>query len=58
MAEILSRLGGSGYCVRENSGPYDSVELDPDPDPDPDPDSDLDRDEIKLQHPISDQHGS
>ncbi len=31
---ILTRLGGRGYCVKENSATYKSLETDPDPDPD------------------------
>ena len=32
---MLTRLGGRGYCVKENSVTYKSLETDPDPDPDP-----------------------
>ena len=35
---MLTRLGGRGYCVKENSATYKSLETDPDCDPDPDPD--------------------
>ena len=41
MAAMLSRLGGRGYCVRENTVPYGSAVFDPD--------SDFDSDEIKSQ---------
>jgi len=43
IAAMLNRLGGRGYCVREDSAPNVCAELDPDPD------SDLDPDEIKPQ---------
>ena len=35
---MLTRLGGRGYCVKENSATYKSLETDPEPDPEPDPD--------------------
>jgi hypothetical protein len=38
MAVMLSRLGGRGYCVKEDSGPYERSEFDFDPDSDFDPD--------------------
>ncbi len=37
MAAMLSRLGGRGYRVREDSAPYGIAELDFDPDSDSDP---------------------
>jgi hypothetical protein len=40
MAAMLSRLGGRGYQVREETSAYDGNSIDPDPDPDSD--SDLD----------------
>jgi len=43
MAAMLSRLGGRGYCVRENTESYDPAEADFDPDPDPDSDFDGNR---------------
>ena len=33
---MLSRLGGRGYSVKEDSASYGTAEFDPDPDPDPD----------------------
>ena len=33
---MLTRLGGRGYCVKENSATYKSLETDPDYDPDSD----------------------
>jgi hypothetical protein len=39
MAAMLSRLGGRGYCVREDSETYEYPEIDSDPDPDSDFDS-------------------
>jgi hypothetical protein len=33
---ILSRLGGRGYCVKEDSEAYEYPEIDFDPDPDSD----------------------
>jgi four helix bundle protein len=44
IAAMLNRLGGRGYCVKENSEPYECPKFDPDPDFDPD--SDFDPDEI------------
>jgi len=38
IAAMLSRLGGRGYCVKENTEPYERAEFDPDPDSDFDPD--------------------
>ncbi|MBW2177572.1 MAG: four helix bundle protein [Deltaproteobacteria bacterium] len=40
IAAMLSRLGGRGYCVKEDTRPYGQTELDPDSDPDPDSDFD------------------
>ncbi len=40
MAAMLSRLGGRGYCVKEDSEAYGYGESDSDSDPDPDPDFD------------------
>ena len=40
---MLSRLGGRGYCVKEDTEPYGKAEFDPDPD------SDFDPDETKVQ---------
>lgn len=34
IAAMLSRLGGRGYCVKENSAKYEIDGFDPDPDPD------------------------
>ncbi len=36
MAAMLSRLGGQGYCVAENSVPYGTKPEKVDPDPGPD----------------------
>ncbi len=38
MAAMLSRLGGRGYCVKEDSVAYGYGEIDFDPDSDFDPD--------------------
>ncbi len=38
MAAMLSRLGGRGYCVKEDSAPYRREVIDFDPDSDFDPD--------------------
>ena len=38
IAAMLSRLGGRGYRVQEDTEPYGQVEFDPDPDLDFDPD--------------------
>jgi hypothetical protein len=38
MAAMLSRLGGRGYCVAENSVPYGTKPEKVDPDPGPDSD--------------------
>jgi len=43
MAAMLSRLGGRGYRVREETTAYDGNPIDPDPD------SDSDLDETKPQ---------
>ena len=43
IAAMLSRLGGRGYCVKEESPPYGCSHFDFDPD------SDFDPDEIKSQ---------
>ncbi len=43
MAAMLSRLGGRGYCVKEDSAAYGCSEFDFDPD------SDFDPEEIKSQ---------
>jgi hypothetical protein len=40
MAAMLSRLGGRGYCVAENSVPYGTKPEKVDPDPGPDFDFD------------------
>ena len=44
MAAMPSRLGGRGYCVREEAAAYGDAadDCDSDFDPDPDPDSDFD----------------
>jgi uncharacterized protein (UPF0335 family) len=46
MAAMLSRLGGRGYCVKEDFAVYGLKEVDPDADfdfdPDPNPDFDTD----------------
>ncbi|MDP3480018.1 MAG: four helix bundle protein [Desulfoprunum sp.] len=47
MAAMLSRLGGRGYCVRENTESYGNAVFDPD--------SDFDPDEIKSQLGQSEQ---
>jgi four helix bundle protein len=47
IAAMLSRLGGRGYCVKEESRSYGSEPFDPDPD------SDFDFDEDKPQQIIS-----
>ena len=38
IAAMLSRLGGRGYCVKEEPVEYQTHGIDPDPDSDPDPD--------------------
>ncbi|MCK5803884.1 MAG: four helix bundle protein [Lentisphaeria bacterium] len=47
IAAMLSRLGGRGYCVREDSGPYGFGK------PEPEPDSDSDREGAGEWHPTS-----
>ncbi len=42
---MLSRLGGRGYSVKEDSAPYAFADFDPKSDPDSDPDSDSDSDD-------------
>jgi len=34
IAAVLTRMGGRGYCVKEEREPYGQAELDPDPDSD------------------------
>ena len=43
MAAMLSRLGGRGYCVKEDCAGFGVDEIDSDPDPDPDSDFDFNR---------------
>jgi hypothetical protein len=47
MAAMLSRLGGRGYCVAENSVPYGTKPEKVDPDPGPGPDFDFDKSAIQ-----------
>jgi four helix bundle protein len=42
IAAMLSRMGGRGYCIKENIESYGSLKSGLDPDPDPDTDSDPD----------------
>jgi hypothetical protein len=51
IAAMLSRLGGRGYCVKEESSVYGSegIDFDFDSDFDFDPDSDFDLDEPEFQ---------
>jgi hypothetical protein len=41
---MLSRLGGRGYCVKEDAAPYGSAGIDFDTDSDTDSDTDTDTD--------------
>ena len=51
MAAMLSRLGGRGYCVKEDSEAYGVGEIDPDSDSDFDPDFDPDFRNPVLEDP-------